>query len=177
MAIVVCFSGRIGSGKTSVSRAVANKINGVWTGFGDLMRSEAIARLLDPDSREVLQDLGAQLIQEHGNTWLCEQVIARAKWDGAKPLIIDGVRHVSILDELRGLLGSHQVLLVHLDLRDGVERSRDLDQISRSSAEQHSTEQDVIKSLPQRASLIVSADLPLEQVVDQIVEYLDSPLT
>src|ERR1039458_2129720 len=93
--IVVCFSGRIGSGKTSVSQCVATTLGAAWTSFGGFIRDAAQERGLDANSREVLQTLGAQLISEKGTDWLCEQVITRAKWDGHQPLVIDGVRHRS----------------------------------------------------------------------------------
>ena len=90
---VICFSGRIGSGKTSVSRAVAHTLGAAWTGFGDFVRASASAAGLDSSSREVLQELGAKLIRQHGVAWLSVQVIARARWDGQRALVIDGVRH------------------------------------------------------------------------------------
>lgn len=172
MSMAVCFSGRIGSGKTSVSRQVAKVIEGAWSGFGDFVRSQAVARSLDPGSREVLQDLGAELIRIHGSVWLCEQVIASAQWDGSKPLVIDGVRHVAVMDDITQLIAPHRAVLVHLALDDELERSRDLDAHTRVAAEKHSTEQDVIHRLPQRADLVVSSNEPIEQVVNTIVSFI-----
>lgn len=169
--LVACFSGRIGSGKTSVSRAVAEALGAAWTGFGDFVRATATARSLDASSREVLQDLGAQLIREHGSAWLCEQVIARAGWDGLQPLVIDGVRHVDVLDEIARQLAAHRTVLIHLDF-DGTGELRGLDAASRRLAELHATEQDVLRALPARANIVVSTNPPLESVVRAVLEFL-----
>lgn len=172
MSMVICFSGRIGSGKTSVSRQVAKVIGGAWAGFGDFVRSQAVSRSLDPGSREVLQDLGAELIRVHGSAWLCEQVIATAQWNEIKPLVVDGIRHIEVMDGITRLVAPHRAVLVHLALDNGLERSRDLDADLRVAAEKHSTEQDVIHRLPQRADLVVSSNEPVEQVVNTVASFI-----
>src|SRR5262249_926088 len=119
---VVCFSGRIGSGKTSVSRAVALQLRAAWTGFGEFMREAAVERGLDPGCRDVLQALGERLIAEQGVNWLCHEVIRRANWTPGQPLVIDGVRHIAVLDELRSQLSGHPLVLIHLDLVRNTQR-------------------------------------------------------
>lgn len=174
--LVVCFSGRIGSGKTSVSQRVAETLQGAWTGFGDFVRSEASSRGLDAGRRDVLQDLGAKLISEHGIAWLCTQVIARAHWQPDRPLIIDGVRHVLVLEELRAQLARHLVVLIHLKFEETGQRPSEMDAESRERAENHSTEKDVTRALPARAALVVSADAPFEEVIGTVLEFV-RPLT
>lgn len=169
---VICFSGRIGSGKTSASRGVAGAIGAAWCGFGDFIRSSAIAAGRDAASREVLQELGAQLIDEHGPAWLCAQVIAAASWNGKTALVIDGVRHADVLDEISRQVIGHPTVLVYLAF-DGVRESpRGLDKESRRRAEQHSTERDVLDVLPSRADVLIPVDAPLERVVQLVLDFL-----
>lgn len=166
---VICFSGRIGSGKTSVSRSVADRLGASWTGFGDFVRATAAGLGSDPSSREILQDLGARLIRENGIAWLCSQVIARASWDEQRALVIDGVRHIQVLEEIIHQVAGHPTVLVHLAF-EGARPG--LDAEARQRAEQHSTERDVLDALPSKADLVVSADAPLEAVVDAVLNFL-----
>lgn len=170
---VICFSGRIGSGKTSVSRAVADAIAAAWTGFGDFVRDQATAMGLDPTSRDTLQELGAKLIRDRGIPWLCIQVIGRASWDQRRPLVIDGVRHAEVLNEVTSQVSGHDTILVHLAFDSLSYPARGgLDDESRLRAEDHSTERDVLTVLPSRANLIVSSSKPLDIVVDTVLAYL-----
>ncbi len=169
---VICFSGRIGSGKTSVSRAVGSALGAAWTGFGDFVRAIAAEQGFDATSRDVLQELGAKLIDEHGNPWLCAQVIARAEWDRKRALVIDGVRHEEVLDEIIKQVAGHPTMLVHLAFEGSRQSPDALDTESRRRAEQHSTERDVLDILPSRADIVVSVDAPLESVVEAVLNFV-----
>jgi len=172
--LILCFSGRIGSGKTSVSRRVAETLGAAWTGFGDFVRAVAASRSLDVSSREVLQALGAQLLQDHGAAWFCQQVIARSGWDGRQPLVIDGVRHVDVLNEIGQQLSTHRMVLFYLDLSDQDIPARGIDASTRRVIEEHSTEHDVLGALRERANLVVSTAQPLDEVVSTVVNFARS---
>jgi shikimate kinase len=175
---VICFSGRIGSGKTSVSRSVAAQTAAAWTSFGDLIREIAMSQSLDPESREILQMVGERVIRERGVAWLCSEVIRRSGWMRDKVLVIDGVRHVSVFDELVSQLSGHRTYLVYLDLKEACERvNQQLSPQNRQVVESHSTERDVLQALPERADLVVSTVAPLESVVQDVVEFVCSVAT
>ena len=74
MSLLICFSGQIGSGKTSVSAAVAEALGWRRTGFGDYLRSEIERLGGDPSSRQALQDLGQKLVDEDP-TAFCREVL------------------------------------------------------------------------------------------------------
>lgn len=178
-ATVVCFSGRIASGKTSISRALAQKLNCPWTGFGDYVRAVAVRHGLNPEDRGELQRLGESLIQEHGFDWFCNEVIAAAKWTGNCPLVIDGIRHVEAFATIRRMLSSHQTLLVHLTLESEETlrvrtMQRGMDSEKRIAWEAHSTEQQVLSTLPSIANLTVSADLPVSEITSRIINFLST---
>lgn len=178
--IVVCFSGRISIGKTSVSKALAQRLNCPWTGFGDYVRTIAAKRGLDPECRDVLQALGALLIEEQGFQSFCREVLAAANWPGDRPLIVDGIRHVEALEAIKQLLASTHVLLVHLAiesetaLRDRTVQ-RGLEFGKRATWEAHSTERQVLSTLPEYADLIISADLPLPDILQRVIEFISGP--
>src|SRR5207237_1082407 len=84
--LVMALSGRIGSGKTTVSTEVARRLGWVRTSFGDYVRSLARSRGLD-DSRETLQPLGASVLNE-GVEPFCRAVLAQAGWTSGTPVVI-----------------------------------------------------------------------------------------
>lgn len=177
--LVVCLSGRIGSGKTSVSLALAKKRQAAVASFGAYIRSVASARGLDADRREVLQNLGAELIADHGHEGLCRAALSAAKWQGDRELIVDGIRHVQIFEAIKRITAPSMTLLVHLQLESDGElgvraERRGIEAEARARLEQHSTERDVIAALPSVADLVLSAELPIEQVVGSIDLYLSS---
>lgn len=175
--IVVCFSGRIAIGKTSISKELARQLNCPWTGFGDYVRVEATKRGLNPQNRDQLQGLGESLIKEHGFEWLCREVVAAANWAGDRPLVVDGIRHVQAFQTIRRLLPSHRTVLIHLKL-DSEEalgaraRERGMESAQRAAWETHSTEQQVLSTLPNLADLTVSAGLPLQEITTRIIRFL-----
>ena len=63
-ALLVCFSGKIGSGKTSTSNAVAKALGCGYASFSGYLRDVVARRGGDPDCRESLQDLGQDRIEE-----------------------------------------------------------------------------------------------------------------
>jgi len=176
--IVVCFSGRIGIGKTSASKALAERLNCPWTGFGDYIRSVATNRGLNPDDRDEMQELGASLIDEHGFEWLCGHVIAAARWPGDCPLVVDGIRHAEAFQTIRRLLPSHRTVLILL-MTDSEEAlgarltERGIDPALRAKWEAHSTETQVLSNLPMIANLVVSANLPVDKVTAQIMSFIE----
>lgn len=175
--IVICFSGRIAIGKTSVSKAIAEELNCPWTGFGDYVRSVAIREGLNAEDRDQLQALGESLIQRHGFQWLCSEVISRANWTRDCPLVIDGIRHAEAIQAIGQLLPSHKTALVHLTI-DSEEAlrarttERGIDLGRRAKWETHSTEQQVLSTLPGIANLVVPAHLELEEITARIKSFL-----
>jgi hypothetical protein len=175
--IVVCFSGRIAIGKTSASKALAEKLSCPWAGFGDYVRAVAVKRGLNPEDRDQLQNLGESIIRAHGFDWFCKEVIAAANWSGDCPLVVDGIRHVEAFQTIGRLLPSHRTVLIHLKI-DSEEAlgarfaERGVGFEKRAKWESHSTERQVLSTLPTIANLVVSADLTLDEITAQIISFL-----
>ncbi len=148
--IVLGFAGPIGSGKTTVSTAVAEALGWSRVGFGDFLREEARSRKLDDSSREVLQAIGEALI---GAGWeeFCRAVLAQVNWMPGRSLVIDGIRHVEALAALRRIVAPTPLLLVYLEAADTARESRlrdkGIDDERRRRIESHSTEIEVMTML------------------------------
>ena len=123
--------------------------------------------------------MGAELVSNHGYEGLSEQVIANAKWDGNRDLVIDGIRHVDVLEAIKRNVTPTPVLLIYLQLDsqpelDSRAEHRGITPLSRPKLEAKSTERDVIEALPAVADIVVSAEQPMDQIVLKINALLET---
>jgi len=175
MSLLLCLSGQIGSGKSSVSTMVATALGWRHTGFGDYLRSEIIQLGGDPDDRKALQDLG----QAHVGTdptAFCRQVLAAGNFHPGDDFVIDGIRHVGIFDILRALSIPSQARLLFLGAREAtriarVETRDDAQDFGRASA--HRVEAELHEALPSRADVVINADRSLDRVVADCLEQIE----
>ncbi len=167
MSLLLCFSGQIGSGKSSVSAAVAEALGWRRTGFGDYLREE-VARLGgDPSDRKVLQDLGQMRVDEDPSAF-CRDVLVFGGFQPGENFVVDGIRHVRIFEELVALSAPSQARLLFLEARETTRVTRviaRLDAQDFDRASKHRVESELDGALPQRASGTVNADQPLDRVV------------
>ena len=117
-AVAVC--GHICSGKSSIVNYLSELYNWDVISFGKYVRHLADTKGL-PSTRETYQILGQQLINELGaqqflyNTIQFNQPISTIH-------LYDGVRHMSVLAELR--LAYRSTLVIYLDVSDSVRYAR-----------------------------------------------------
>lgn len=76
--IVVGFSGRIKSGKTTLSARVAELMGWPYTSFGDYVRKVARLRRR-PELREILQEIGQELVDQ---ILMSSVILFSEKWHG-----------------------------------------------------------------------------------------------
>ena len=92
----VALAGEMGSGKSAVAGHLRAAHGFQIRGFGDVVRAQARARGIPSDDRIALQDLGQELVETLGAAWMVERV----SQPPSSKLVIDGVRHVNVLDAL-----------------------------------------------------------------------------
>ena len=172
---VIALAGRIGSGKSRVSRELAQRLGWLLASFGAYVREEAARRGLDLHSRQVLQDIGEELIV-NGLREFCRNVLAASGWEPGVPLVVDGIRQLAALRELAGIVSPMPVTLVFLDVPDKIRRQRLRDRGDEASAselvEWHSTEVEVRSALRERADLLIDGSQASAQVVEEILARL-----
>jgi cytidylate kinase len=167
MSLLLCFSGQIGSGKSSVSTAVAEALGWRRTGFGDYLRKE-IARLGgDPTDRQALQDLGQQHV-ESDSPGFCRDVLSDAGFQPGDNFIIDGIRHVAIFEILAAVSMPSEGRLLFLGAPQTTRTARvqtraDAQDFERASG--HQVENELQDALPQRAHAVVDANQSFDLVV------------
>jgi transcriptional regulator with XRE-family HTH domain/Zn-dependent peptidase ImmA (M78 family)/adenylate kinase family enzyme len=173
--LVLAFSGKMGSGKSTLSQQVADALGWKRASFGDYLRVFARSQGLE-ESREVLQDLGESLVIKDP-TAFCHSVLTHFQWHSGEPLVIDGVRHAAVLDSLRKLVAPLELRLVFIEIDEGT-RIKRLQKIDKSVldrlavVESHSTEREVVSTLPALAAWHVQGDRPVDQVVQEILAWV-----
>lgn len=174
MTLLLCFSGQIGSGKSSVSTAVADALGWRRTGFGDYLRSEITRLGGNPDDRMALQELGQALVDADTEAF-CREVLTAGKFKIGDDYVIDGVRHVNIFEALKRIGVPSDAKLLFLDAGERTRRSRvqaraDAGDFARAST--HRVEEELREALPARADAVVGADQTMERVVADCLEWV-----
>jgi cytidylate kinase len=175
--LVVCFAGKIGSGKSSVSRRLAEVL--VWprAAFGDYLRGELGRLGGDPESREQLQNLGQRLVDEDPSRF-CSAVVTSSGFVPGGDLLLDGVRHVEIQRIVTELARPSRTKLIYLAalederLKRVAGRVDGADDFVRASI--HRVEAEIGTSLPEIADILIDSAAPFDEVVNQCLSALTS---
>jgi dephospho-CoA kinase len=167
MSVLLCFSGQIGSGKTSVSVEVAKKLGWGRTGFGDYLRAEILKIGGDPSDREALQDLGKSRVDESCEAF-CRDVLEFGGFRPGENFVVDGIRHLVIFDTLaiQGLPSRARLIFLGAEETTRVARvmaradAHDFDRASK-----HPVESELANALPKIADGIVNSEQSFDRVV------------
>jgi dephospho-CoA kinase len=161
-------SGEIAAGKTSIARALADRLPAVYASFGDVVRREAVTRDL-PLRRKVLQDLGAKIVAELGPEGLVEELLREISALESTNVVVEGVRHLAVDDALRAVGAASGYHLIFVDTPEPVRAARLAARGELGSGlaelESHPTERDVHRALRERAEIVVSGEDAQKAVV------------
>jgi dephospho-CoA kinase len=164
--IVVGLAGPIASGKTTIGRKLADSLGIPFGSFGRVIRMIAQSKGIS-ESRENLQRLGQQLV-ERDPVQLCREVLNDVGWQPGMPVVIDGFRHLSIVDALRKLVRpvAFRLVYVDIDLRTELARTS----LSDAAIRQYRADPTEIQvpDLKNLADFCVSGTSPVNQVVGEI---------
>lgn len=173
--LVLGFSGKIGTGKTAVSECVAQQLGFPRVSFGNSVRSIAQRRGLE-NSRETLQDIGESLV-ENDCRQFCWSVLNQVDWIPGQNLVVDGIRHVKVLNEIRKIVLPSELSLIYIQVNEAIRFSRlknrpsdDLDHLAQIG--KHSTEEHVKKLLLERADLVVNGNHELNRIIEVILKWV-----
>lgn len=164
--LVIAFSGRIASGKSTLSREVALALCLRRVSFGDCVRTLAQNNGL-LDTRKNLQVLGESLVSSDPVAFT-RSVLATANFRSGESLVVDGIRHLQVLRALRVICAPSVVRLVLLDVDDEVRRVRQVlrgIQDGVAGADAHSTEVQVSEVLKSEADVLLDGSLPILDLV------------
>jgi hypothetical protein len=131
-----------------------------------------------PVTREYLQELGDELVRTDVRAF-CEEVLKEQPLQPGVPLVIDGVRHLEVLHELRDLLAPAPEYLFYINVDRSTQLNRlKLDDLPHEKPleelELHPTEIQVRNVLPDQAHLVLdgTGTLSVKELAQRVVEFV-----
>lgn len=172
---VLGVAGPIGSGKSTVARALAASFGCPIASFGSYVRGVA-ERTGGDASRVGLQKLAEELISSIGLDGLTRAVLAAAKWDRKASLIVDGIRHSAVVAALRSQVAPVVVVITYLDVSPQIRLQRfaardNLGQRDLAAFDAHATEREA-DQIRKAADIIVNADGSLDETVKAVLRQI-----
>lgn len=169
--VAVALAGAVGSGKSTLGRMLAERMNGEVASFGDFVRHIATQRGITHD-RHSLQALGQSRIDENPAAFVAEFLV----WAAPKPgklLVIDGVRHAAVDDILREwsreVGRSYYLILIDASLAERAKRRHSGNEVEARRVDEHRVERETVCTLPSVADLVVDGDGEPENVLKRIL--------
>ena len=174
--LLVCFSGKIASGKTSLSKAVASQLECGWASFGSYLKAYAKEQGVDPSCRESLQELGQSRIDGDARSF-CSDVLMSGGFVLGQDFVLDSVRHHEILPHLADLASPSEVRLVFIDTPNDVRRCRvrsrsQNEETDFERADRHPVESGMNHEIQQRADVIIDGVQSLVDAVNECMEMI-----
>jgi hypothetical protein len=173
----ISFSGRIASGKTTITHSLADLLEWRRVGFSDYLRHLLKERGNGAPSREQLQDLGQSLVAADPDQF-CRNVLMFGGFVPGGNILLDGIRHVDIQRRIARLVKPSRAILIHLAADDELvegrieERGASEEEFKRASS--HPVEQDLQRSLPSIADYAIDASRALPMVILECLEALEN---
>lgn len=169
---VVALSSRIGAGKSTIARALSQRLDWPRVSFGDYVREFAQNQGIQ-ESRTTLQEIGESLVQQDA-AGFTRAVLSKVNFGSGA--VVDGVRHMEVLHALQELVTPLPVSLIYVETDEQVriqrlaQRGMTVDEIK--TADSHSTEVQVRGALREIAVLHARGDGDTAKTVDMIQEWL-----
>ncbi|MDP2301914.1 MAG: AAA family ATPase [Ignavibacteria bacterium] len=162
--MIIGISGRINSGKTTLAKYLSKSFEWKCVGFGDYIRY-IIKEKNVTETRENLQKFGQSLVDNHLDSF-CRGILNFIEWDGKENLIIEGIRHTSVLNKIKELSGDEEFLFVYISTSNNQLMSRK-NQLSTKQLgekyEQHKMEIETIFELPKLADVLIDGESSIEE--------------
>src|SRR5258707_11551413 len=173
--LVIAFSGKLGSGKTTISNAIATALGWRVVGFGDYVRKVVRERGL-VGTRENLQVVGTELLEANPSDF-CKAVLLSGGWTRAEPLLIDGLRHVRTIAIIQEIVSPAKLKIVSISVTDSTRLKRlgqrnQTDAASIVRVEAHSSEQEVDRILCDLADLVIDGEKPVDVLVEEVITWI-----
>lgn len=173
--VVLVFSGQIGSGKSSLAKAISDEFGFPRISFGAYVRHLVRQSGGDESDRKSLQDEGERQVNKDPSAFLLA-TLDYHDVDNANSFVVEGLRHTSILNEMRRFFGT-DLIHIHLEAGDqtaferAVARGDDPKVVER--ALRHTVEADVTITLREAADLVLAASESLSELTAQVIPLVE----
>ncbi len=176
--LTIALAGGVGSGKSTIARKLASRLDAAVTSFGDYVRHVA-SKAGESIERSNLQRIGQELVEADAHGF-AQAFLEWAPQPLDRPLIIDGVRHVIINDALRAWATAsdkdYVLILLDVPVRQRAARRRDGNEEKLRRIDDHPVEREASDRLPGVANLIVSGSGTPDEVLARIAAAAPGPL-
>lgn len=172
--LVIAFSGRIGSGKTAVSKRVSEELQWPRVSFGDYVRLVVRQRGMQ-ETRKNLQQVGTSLL-ESDPLQFCSSVLAMSDWQRSEGLVIDGLRHLRTIEIIRDLIAPAELKIIYLAVTDETRIARlsqrdPAEPTVLSNVEMHSSEQE-IGLISNVADFVLNGEDALAAATQDVIRWI-----
>lgn len=169
MRAIICISGEIASGKTTLAQALAEHFqNAVVRSFGDVVRRCA-RNEGKPLDRETLQAVGLFLVAAGWPSFVDALLKDLPPW--IEVLVVEGIRHREAVDEIARRKLSDKLLTVYLQVDQPVQSARQQDRGESFSSRSHTVESS-LGEVQAIAGLVIDGGLPVGEIVEAVIQRL-----
>jgi dephospho-CoA kinase/ASC-1-like (ASCH) protein len=163
---IICISGKIASGKTYISKAIAERTGGARYSTSDYLRYIlSKVGVIDP-SREQLQQQGEIEMQNGWNHFVSSFLNYISFNNDQKITVIDGVRHLEFFHEIKRSVYPQKCLLIYIDTSDNIIQQRMGERDEGKIVYNHVTEGNLHE-------LQHSADYISNGNINKVIEYIE----
>lgn len=175
--IVIAFSGAIGSGRSELSRRVAELLEWPRVSFGDFVRKVALEHKENPNDRVVLQKLGQALVVSDVDSFVGGVLAQDPTWREDGNLVVDGLRHAEVRHALLQKVAPSLLKMVFVKVDEDTRHARIADSNNieprlLTRYDQHITEAQIPRILPEYADIDIDNTLPVDIAAAQIIARL-----
>jgi dephospho-CoA kinase len=169
MTAVVCLSGEIASGKTTVAQALAEQLSDVAVrSFGDVVRNRARSQG-KPLDRATLQATGLELVAAGWKSFV--DALLEDVSPSVSVLVVEGIRHREAIEELQRRFSGDSFVTVFLKLEPAAQRNR-LERRGESLAGRDHAIEASLPEVEALADLVIDGAQPLLNTMRTILATL-----
>lgn len=136
MSFVLVFSGGIGSDRSKLAASVASALGWSKAKFSDEIKKRIEAAGEDPNQRSKLQSFGQDMVQ-NDLAGFVQAVLDSAGFEPGSSCVVDGLRHIEVLLELKERVEGSTVGYIHVH--------EDVTRIEKSAEERGINEQNLFR--------------------------------
>lgn len=162
---VICIAGEIASGKTYVSKKIADRNNWSRCSTGDYLRHILFSNgEIDPP-REQLQEIGKSEIRKGWNIFARDFLDYAMLEKDREFLVIDGIRHIEFFNKIKDIVFPKKCYLIYLNIPNETLHKRRIERGETNIDLNHIAEGD-------QMSLFNAADYISNGDIDDIEKYI-----
>lgn len=174
---VVTLSGAIGTRRSDIAVALAERLHWPRVKFSDYIKSRLEGAGGTSEDRRMLQKVGQELVQTDVESFVLGVLAQAEEWKAGDDLVVDGLRHTEVRLALLNAIKPSTLYYVHVEVDEATRQStaenvRGIQERLLYRYDQDLTEAQLPKILPAYADQIVDGSLPAGMVAEKIVARL-----